>query len=240
MSKLSNYAGAGKETITDVKTAYLKIAQKQSDEINKNKPAYIQGLQEGQFFNSGTKKIYGETIRVVVFATRKSYAIIDDDNQFKGSSPVIEPTWVRDAQGILRTQEGYRAQLNYGYIVALYDDVVDAVKAGKPIDTMVFTLKATSISAAREWNTALQQLQIDGASCPIFGGIWEVRSVYQENKKGSWYSVDAAGGTCVGFIDDDVVDAVAATSHECIEMAKSAGVIASTPHAAIAQDADLA
>lgn len=242
MSKLSNYAGAGKETITDVKTAYLKIAQKQSEEINKNKPSYIEGLQEGQFFNSVTRKIYGEKVDLIVFATRKSYALIDDDNQFKGAEPAIRPDWVRDAQGVLRTREGYKAQLNYGYMVAVYDEVVAAVKDGRPIDTMVFTLKATSINAAKEWNTSLQQLKLeDGTSCPIFGGVWELTSVYQENKKGSWYAVESAGGLCKGFIGDEIVDAVAETSKLCIDNAKAAGVIANNAQTPmIGADADIA
>lgn len=212
MSKLTELAGQGIDQITDVKTLYLKLAQDITDETKKVKPNYIPGLEAGMFFCPVTKKIYGPTVDVIVLATRKAYFLLDDDGEFKGAEDRIQPSWKRDVAGALRTEEGYKAIVTYSFLVVTPDDLEHK---------MVLTLKNTDVPAAKDWNTLIKELRLEnGAPCPIFGGIWTLTANFREGKKGSWYSISTGNGSSIkfkGFIDDELVDDIAAASSLAIE-----------------------
>lgn len=217
MSKLTELAGQGIDQITDVKTLYLKLAQDITDETKKAKPNYIPGLEAGMFFCPVTKKIYGPTVDVIVLATRKAYFLLDDDGEFKGAEDRIQPSWKRDVAGALRTEEGYKAIVTYSFLVVTPDDLEHK---------MVLTLKNTDVPAAKDWNTLIKELRLDnGAPCPIFGGIWTLSANFREGKKGSWYSISTGNGSSIKFkefINDEIVDEIAAASKLAIETSTTA------------------
>lgn len=217
MSKLTELAGQGIDQITDVKTLYLKLAQDITDETKKAKPNYIPGLEAGMFFCPVTKKIYGPTVDVIVLATRKAYFLLDDDGEFKGAEDRIQPSWKRDVAGALRTEEGYKAIVTYSFLVVTPDDLEHK---------MVLTLKNTDVPAAKDWNTLIKELRLEnGAPCPIFGGIWTLSANFREGKKGSWYSISTGNGSSIKFkefINDELVDEIAAASKLAIETSTTA------------------
>lgn len=217
MSKLTELAGQGIDQITDVKTLYLKLAQDITDETKKAKPNYIPGLEAGMFFCPVTKRIYGPTVDVIVLATRKAYFLLDDDGEFKGAEDRIQPSWKRDVAGALRTEEGYKAIVTYSFLVVTPDDLEHK---------MVLTLKNTDVPAAKDWNTLIKELRLDnGAPCPIFGGIWTLSANFREGKKGSWYSISTGNGSSIKFkefINDELVDEIAAASKLAIETSTTA------------------
>ena len=217
MSKLTELAGQGIDQITDVKTLYLKLAQDITDETKKAKPNYIPGLEAGMFFCPVTKKIYGPTVDVIVLATRKAYFLLDDDGEFKGAEDRVQPSWKRDVAGALRTEEGYKAIVTYSFLVVTPDDLEHK---------MVLTLKNTDVPAAKDWNTLIKELRLEnGAPCPIFGGIWTLSANFREGKKGSWYSISTGNGSSIKFkefINDELVDKIAAASKLAIETSTTA------------------
>lgn len=233
MSKLTELAGQGIDQITDVKTLYLKLAQDITDETKKAKPNYIPGLEAGMFFCPVTKKIYGPTVDVIVLATRKAYFLLDDDGEFKGAEDRIQPSWKRDVAGALRTEEGYKAIVTYSFLVVTPDDLEHK---------MVLTLKNTDVPAAKDWNTLIKELRLEnGAPCPIFGGIWTLSANFREGKKGSWYSISTGNGSSIkfkGFIDDELVDDIAAASKLAIETSTTA-IAAITEGSAASGETDI-
>lgn len=233
MSKLTEFAGQGIDQITDVKTLYLKLAQDITDETKKAKPNYIPGLEAGMFFCPVTKKIYGPTVDVIVLATRKAYFLLDDDGEFKGAEDRIQPSWKRDVAGALRTEEGYKAIVTYSFLVVTPDDLEHK---------MVLTLKNTDVPAAKDWNTLIKELRLEnGAPCPIFGGIWTLSANFREGKKGSWYSISTGNGSSIKFkefINDELVDEIAAASKLAIETSTTA-IAAITEGSAASGETDL-
>ena len=233
MSKLTELAGQGIDQITDVKTLYLKLAQDITDETKKAKPNYIPGLEAGMFFCPVTKKIYGTTVDVIVLAARKAYFLLNDDGEFKGAEDRIQPSWKRDVAGALRTEEGYKAIVTYSFLVVTPDDLEHK---------MVLTLKNTDVPAAKDWNTLIKELRLEnGAPCPIFGGIWTLSANFREGKKGSWYSISTGNGSSIkfkGFIDDELVDDIAAASKLAIETSTTA-IAAITEGSAASGETDI-
>ena len=233
MSKLTELAGQGIDQITDVQTLYLKLEQDITDETKKAKPNYIPGLEAGMFFCPVTKKIYGTTVDVIVLATRKAYFLLDDDGEFKGAEDRIQPSWKRDVAGALRTEEGYKAIVTYSFLVVTPDDLEHK---------MVLTLKNTDVPAAKDWNTLIKELRLEnGAPCPIFGGIWTLSANFREGKKGSWYSISTGNGSSIkfkGFIDDELVDDIAAASKLAIETSTTA-IAAITEGSAASGETDI-
>lgn len=202
--KLSDYAGKGVEQVTDVNTPYLKLAQDITSACKKASADYINGLEPGMFFCAQTGKVFGTTIDVVVLATKKSYMILDNNGEFKGVSATYDPSWYRDDAGVLRTTDGMCPVLMYSFLVVTEDDLEHP---------MVFTLKKSDVASARDWNTKLKELRLEnGAPAPIFGGVWRLKAVYREGKKGSWYAISSGkgGAVFVKFIEDANVDSIAA------------------------------
>ena len=211
----------------------MKLAQDITDETKKAKPNYIPGLEAGMFFCPVTKKIYGTTVDVIVLATRKAYFLLDDDGEFKGAEDRIQPSWKRDVAGALRTEEGYKAIVTYSFLVVTPDDLEHK---------MVLTLKNTDVPAAKDWNTLIKELRLEnGAPCPIFGGIWTLSANFREGKKGSWYSISTGNGSSIkfkGFINDELVDEIAAASKLAIETSTTA-IAAITEGSAASGETDI-
>lgn len=204
MSKLSEMGGKGTEQIQDIKTPYLKIAQDISAEMNKQKAEYMKDLNVGDFYAPLIKKIYGPTLQVVVLASNKNYSFFDKMT-FKGSASSYDPTWRRDPKKGTFTAEGYKVVTCYNYLVA---PVIDGEMQE---ERLVFTLKNSDIPHARDWNTQIKNARLpDGGKCPLFGGIWELGTMYRENADQKGYYGMGNGKKALvelkGFIPDDFVD----------------------------------
>ena len=63
---LSGGDGFDQLRASDLKTPYLKIAQKSSNEMDKDSGQYIAGLEYGDVFNSITREIIGPSFEVVI------------------------------------------------------------------------------------------------------------------------------------------------------------------------------
>ena len=81
----------------------------------------------------------------------------------------------------------------------------------------------------------------NGAPCPIFGGIWTLSANFREGKKGSWYSISTGNGSSIkfkGFINDELVDEIAAASKLAIETSTTA-IAAITEGSAASGETDI-
>jgi hypothetical protein len=212
MSKLEQYAGQGTDTIQDVKQAYLKIAQDISDEVKKQKEAYIPDLEVGQLFCSSTKEVFGSELDVIVLATMKSYLISEPKTfKFKGAQSNYDNSWLRDEEGRLKTRDGDDVLLCYNYKVVLADRMEDYENL--EAESMVLTLKKSDIPAARDWNTMIKNRVLsNGATAPLFATIWTLKTQYREDGSKSWWGLCDGKNASIkakGFIEDAYVDALA-------------------------------
>ena len=64
----------------DIEFPQLKLAQSTSDEVKKQKEAFIKGLEAGMYFNSITKEVYGENVDIQpIFYFRETVVYKEED-----------------------------------------------------------------------------------------------------------------------------------------------------------------
>lgn len=183
--------------IKDIKPPALRIAQSGSPEVKRSETAkYIQGLQEGYFWNSLTKEIYGDTTitvcivkplghRHVEFAPFNEgggvldFNVSDDDPRTQFTTEKVDGKDVRKKP---------RATLFYDYLVY-------ATVNGR-LELMTMSLKSTQIKKAKDLNTLIK-----GAKMPSFALQFSATPVPESRGGYSWYGwrIEPAG-----FVPEDL------------------------------------
>jgi hypothetical protein len=181
---------AGGENVdqTDVTIPRLALCQSMSDERKRGDSKFIPGLEEGMYFNSVSKKIYGDNVLVVpVFFYRTRIRFEDRE---KGGGILCQAqdakTGVGDPGGdclsckLSQFVDGERPGCTEFKNMACL--VVPEEGLPKLEDAVIFGFKSTSIKAAKTWNTLLRMRGLD-----YFSSIFEVTSKIEKNSKGTYY-----------------------------------------------------
>ena len=103
MKLANNYTGYEDVSQTDLSIPFLKIAQKNSAQADKNNSAYIKGLKLGEFFNNVSCQNFGNELRVIPLNYFKIY--IEWGKTFGEFLRAIEPVEFDKMRGGLE-QEG--------------------------------------------------------------------------------------------------------------------------------------
>lgn len=140
---------------------------------------YIEGLQEGQFYNSLTGQIYGDRIRVVPLCFYKSRIMFKDlsagggiicqapngnDCQLNHGGPCIHAAW-RDGKPPECTEF-------FNYPCMVYNGPGQLTH-----EWVVVSLKTTGMDAARTLNSLMRMR----GGAPAYGGVYELTSVPDKN-----------------------------------------------------------
>lgn len=162
---------------------FIRVLQKLSPQLNKNKPEYIPGAEEGQFFNTLTKEVYGSSMEIVVL--RFDHVYIEwkpDRGGFAGAHDPAnaERLAVKKTFGAWETKDGNSLQENYVYLLL----IVGREKDGP----VVYSMFSSGIKVAKELNRLmLTHLLEDGTRAKPYYLVWNLSTEYAENNQGSWY-----------------------------------------------------
>ena len=198
-------AGKGAEGIgrEDMVIPFLKIAEALSPEVNKRDPAYIPGLEAGDFFNTATQTVYkGEEgfIFIPAYYERKFLEWKPNREGFAGE---------RDASVMDEVERGEREGRWGNYLPNGNTISETAVWYGLAVDNqgnteqVVLSLSGTRLKASRQLATKLKSVGLkrpDGKGVfnpPLFYNQVRVTSVPENNDKGSWFvfKFELAGST---------------------------------------------
>lgn len=162
---------------------FLRVLQKLSPQLNKNKPEYIKDAVEGQFFNTLTKEVYGSSVEIIVL--RYSHVYIEwqpDRGGFVSAHTVenAERIAIKKGFGEWETKEGNQLQENYVYLLL----IVGHEKEG-PI---VYSMFSSGIKTAKELNRLMMtHIMENGLRAKPYYLVWTLSTEYAENNRGSWY-----------------------------------------------------
>lgn len=197
-------AGMGSEDATteDMILPFLKIAQALSPEVNKRESVYIDGLEQGDFFNTASQATYkGESglYLVPVYFQRKylEWTPRDAGGGFNGEHP---------ADIMDKTKPGPKGEnfLDNGNEIVItgtwYCLVIDG-KSGDVLDQAVISLSKTQLKKSRGLMSRLKQVTVTNpatgrkVNTPLFYNVLKVTSVPESNDQGNWYGwkFDLAG-----------------------------------------------
>jgi hypothetical protein len=157
----------------------IAICQDGTPHRKKTNAAYIEGLEEGDIFNTLSRRIYGRSISIIPLWFYNSRIFFKDIDQGGGI--------------LCQAPDGKSCQLNNGghclhnvwgvngeppECTELYNFPCLVLLPNEPAEFAVLSLKSTMIRAAKDLNSLARQRKRD-----IFAGVYLVSSV-PDNKKG--------------------------------------------------------
>ena len=188
----------------DIIIPRLNILQALSPQVNKKKPEYIEGAEQGDFCDVATSEIFkGELIIIPCF-----YAMVYLEWAPRDSGRGLVANHGMDASILAKCKKNEKNQnilSNGNYVVetATYY-VLNMSAGGRP---SFIPLSSTQLKAARKWNTLIASQKINNPAtgedvpAPIFFRAWKAVSVESSNQQGDWYGWKFAPGDTILEID---------------------------------------
>lgn len=168
---------------TDITLPRLGLCQNGSPERKKNDPKYIEGLEEGLFFNTITRKIYGEVVRVIPvrwYKQRIKFHPMDngggiDCQSLNGIDGGHYSQLCRTCQYSSFSEEGAPECTEFHNRVSL------VVPDG---DALVVSLKSTGLPMSKQWGAFAKS-----RNRPLFSGVYELRAVPAKRGANEFFTV---------------------------------------------------
>lgn len=179
----------------DMSIPRLAICQSNSPQRKRQDAKYIEGLSDGQLFNSATKVVYGETVQVIPIRFGKSRILFTPLEEGGGmicrsrnsiipdGGQMISPTCESCPKSKFQGDDKPECDLFNNYLLLLLPD----------LEPVAFSLKSAGLSAARDWNTTMkfkQQLLKNktGKDMPMFTtGVFEIRIIPQTRNNNDFF-----------------------------------------------------
>lgn len=162
---------------------FVRILQKLSPQLDKQKPEYVIGAEEGHWYNTTSKDVLGSSFNCIVLKYERIYiewrpnrggfvAYHDPDN---AERIAIDKTF-----GNWKTKDGNLLQENYVYMILIEGHENEGI--------CVLSLSSSAIKVAKEWNRIMTTHVMDnGQKAKPYYLVWELTTDYKKNEKGSWY-----------------------------------------------------
>lgn len=189
-------SGRGLEDINrqDLVLPRLSICQSMTPQRKKTDLGYIDGLEEGQFFNSLTGEIYPEELRfipVLVFKSRLYFTPMEEGGGLLCQSLDAKSGQLSPKGCDVCPHSAWQGE-NSPDCTLLYN------YAGILLPTrelIVVSLKTSGIKTAKQWNSIMRLKQVDS-----FAGIYRLSTSLQKNNAGEWYTLQVKP---TAWVDED-------------------------------------
>lgn len=163
---------------------FLVILQKGSPQLNKEKSQYIKGAEVGEWFNTVTKKTYGQSVNIVALKFEHLYIewLPDRGGFVSYHTPEHAAQLADDVTfGKWKAVNGNDLSEQYSYIILIEGHESDGI--------MVMSLASSAIKMAKEWNRLMTSHIMDnGEKAKPYYLVWTITTEYVENDRGDWYT----------------------------------------------------
>jgi hypothetical protein len=171
---------------SDVSSVFLRLAQSTTGEAQPGTKE-VKGLKPGMFFNSVSKRVYGESVRLIALDyTHLWREWSGDGKDGKPGKSYTVPEYLRDIKPLCEEVERNKKKLTmYGefrmvdtreYVVLNYDALDDGA--------MLWSCTSSAIGASRSFLSAVLS-----SHKPLFAGVWKWSAKFTEGKEGSYYEL---------------------------------------------------
>jgi hypothetical protein len=190
---------------TDVAIPFLRILQSNSPQVKRQNPAYIDGAQEGFFFNTVTQAIVdgneeGLHFIPVVFQ-RQATLWWPREGGPEGKKGFVRELPIPEAEQMLKTntekndkgkdvvKSGPHQGQELVFAAMYYGLVVDENGSHEPV---AFPLTFTQIKKSRLWNALIMGARLPNSSGTgsynpkMYGFAYKLNTVAESNAKGAW------------------------------------------------------
>ena len=202
MDDILEFAGEGAAFGADeMQIPFIRALQALSPQLNKKKPEYIDGAEQGDLFNTVTGQVWkgeeGVTIIPCYQVTKYlEFTPRDMGGGFRGeispTNPVLQQTTRQGSKELLPTgKELVKSDQHYCL-------VLDGEGSFQPA---VIDMKSTQLKVSRRWKTQIAMQKIKHPKTgqmitpPLFATEWKITTVEESNDQGSWFnpSVEKVG-----------------------------------------------
>lgn len=179
----------------DVTQPRLMLAQSMTPQTKRKDHKYIDGLQEGMFFNSVTGEIYGEKVKVTPIMFFKANLLFRDMKA--GGGLLCRANDARRGVGDpggecakcpklqwLNNSEPPECTLYHNYAALVIP------KSGHlTLESLVIvSMKSSNLKLAKDWNSLMRLRQDENKQqLPMWRGVYELESQPRSNDTGSWH-----------------------------------------------------
>lgn len=185
MSKDDTAEGFEEISSATMAIPFVRVLQSLSPQLNRNKPEYLEDAEEGMFYNTVTKQLYRNSIKVIVLKFERVYIewLPDRGGFLNYHSPENAERLAEDKTfGKWKTGDGNNLQENYVYFVLVVGSESEGV--------VVLSLSSTFIKIAKEWNRLMTTHIMDNGERALpYYVVWKLKSEYKENDKGNWFTI---------------------------------------------------
>lgn len=170
---------------------FLRLLQSLSAQAKKKDPAYIDGAEEGDFFNTVTEKLYKGEVTVIPCHYAHKYNLwAPDRGGFRGSMTpseyaTVSKKTITDSKGVpqeIDIESGNIIQdTREHYLLIVNDD--------DSVEPALLALSGSQLKKSKKWMTLMQGIRIGMNVAPMFSQKYLLTSVGESNDKGSWVGI---------------------------------------------------
>lgn len=179
------HGGQGFEGMSpdDVILPRLGFCQSMTPQRKKTDPSFIEGLSEGDLFNSVSGEIYGQAVKLIPLAFKKARIFFRPLSE--GGGMLCQSPNGIDGGTIAKTC----AECPNSKFSANGDPPVCSLFYNYPaillpfFEVLVVSLKSTALKAGKNWNTRMKLM----GDKPMFAGAYDLKLVEQKNSKGTYF-----------------------------------------------------
>jgi len=186
-------AGTGLEEAgaDDYAIPFLRVLQSMSPQLKKSDGKYIQGAEEGMFFNTVTESIYDGTegVSIIPCAYKKKYiewiprekggGFVSDEH----SASILKQCKKNDKGRFIYTNDNEISETAEYYCILVADESAP--------EQVLLSLTSSQLGFSRRWNTMLNNARVKNAkgesvAAPMFSYIYNLTTIPQSNDQYSW------------------------------------------------------
>jgi len=185
--------GAGFEDVTqsDVQIPFLRIIQALSPQLKKKEPLlFIEGASQGDIFNTVTKKHWVGDKGVVVIPVHFQHKLNEWVPRSQGGGFVRELAADSDEvrKAVRDKDVGMEVLENGNELVRTAMHYVKIVHKDGSLESAMLDMKKTQLKKSRLWLSMMTMQKHNGATLPSFANMYRLKSVEEDNDRGSWHS----------------------------------------------------
>ena len=182
---LKNVVGhEGLENVTkdDLVLPRLMICQGLSPQRQRGKVNYIEGLQDGQLFNTVTNEVYGESVRVVPLLFTKSRILFKAMTE--GGGILCQSFNGIDGGRLAKLCAQCPKSQFTPELPPECTNFMNFVSVLLPSKQLIaVSFKSTAIKKGKNWNTNMTM-----KNKPSYSQVWEIKTTPETNTKGTFFS----------------------------------------------------
>lgn len=186
-------AGSGFEEASASSYAipFIQILQSGSPQCKRSDGAYIQGAEEGKFYNTVTQELYDGDTGILVIPCHFTNRFIEWKTRESGGGFVAEHM-PGTTEPTTKDDKGRDVLPNGHTLVDTRNHYVLLIKPDGTFEPALITMSSTQLKKSRNWMSKMNGIKLKNAAgqfvtAPMASRIYRLTTVPEQNEKGSWF-----------------------------------------------------